>query len=68
VKFHATDIDNTNPAPGGREGAGNRPRSGGARAQPKNSIVDDIREPISGARTSTGFCNINIYDSFTKLI
>lgn len=43
---------------------------GFAKACPKkfNSIVDDILEPISGARTSTGLCNINIYDSFTKLI
>lgn len=34
----------------------------------KIQFNDDILEPISGARTSTGLCNINIYDSFTKLI
>jgi len=81
VKFHAADIDNMNPTRGegwgergggvGWQGGEDRPRGGGA-------IRDGSAEKIQLSTTSVnrlavpalprGFCNINIYDSFTKLI
>lgn len=47
-----------------------RERDSPVESRKKSSMVDDTREPISGARTSMPglLCNINIYDSFTKLI